>query len=264
VRTRPRPMAGIGGYGRPARPSVAHSRAIANGTYGTVKPYNCYCSCVRSSDDYPPTEQDAPYESSGPVELLIKDARPKAHHRRLTVGVMLFAVVVVIAAILIAVTRGPATKSVISAPPTCLRSQLRVAFVGLQFGGLGHTASLIQVTNVSGKACSLTGYPRVTGVFASGVQRIFKDTLFGYLGGLFINPSSRAKLPVVTLRARPEVASSMVEGDLRLTCPGFTSYVVSLPHVTGGTYTFHPSLPDQYCFQPEVHPFVHGSTGSAK
>jgi hypothetical protein len=175
----------------------------------------------------PPTEHDAPHERTGPVGLLIKDARPKARHRRLTVGVMLFAVVVVIAAILIAVTRGPATETVTSVPPTCLRPQLRVAFVGFQFGGLGHTASLIHVSNVSDKACSLTGYPRVTGVFASGVQRIFKDTLFGYLGGLFISPSSRAKLPVVTLRARREVASSMLEGVLRLTCPGFISYVVS-------------------------------------
>jgi hypothetical protein len=221
-----------------------------------------------------PTEHDVPLESSDVVELLIKEARRKARGRRLTVGVILLAVLTVVVVLLVAdiggrtspkkATTGDLAKTVTSASPTCLRSQLRVAFVGLQFGGLGHTASLIQVTNVSGKACSLTGYPRVTGVFASGVQRIFKDTLFGYLGGLFINPSSRAKLPVVTLRARPEVASSMVEGDLRLTCPGFTSYVVSLPHVTGGTYTFHPSLPDQYCFQPEVHPFVHGSTGSAK
>jgi hypothetical protein len=211
----------------------------------------------------PPTQHDALYESSDPVELLIKDARPKARHRRLTVSVMLFAVVVVIAAILIAVTRGSATKMVTSAPPTCLRSQLHVAFVRAN-GGLGHGGNLIQVTNVSGKVCSLTGYPRVTGVFASGVQRIFKDTPNGYLGGLFINPSSRTKLPVATLRARHGVASSMEESVLRLTCPGFTSYVVSLPHVTGGTYTFNISFPDRYCFQPEVHPFVPGSTGSAK
>ena len=33
-------MAGIGGERRPARPSVAHSRVIVNGTYGTVKSCN--------------------------------------------------------------------------------------------------------------------------------------------------------------------------------------------------------------------------------
>jgi hypothetical protein len=174
---------------------------------------------------------------------------------------MLFAVVVVIAAVLIAVTRGPATKTVTSAPPTCLRSQLRVAFGGGN-GGLGHEDSLIQVTNVSGKACSLTGYPRVTGVFASGVQRIFKDTLSGYMGGINYNPLKKVKLPVVTLRARHGVASSIEESVHLLTCPSFTSYVVSLPHVTGGTYTFHLRSPDPHCFQPEVHPFVPGSTGS--
>jgi hypothetical protein len=256
-------MAGIGSYERPGRPSVANSQGSRTRHIRHCQTLQCSCSCVRCSDDYPPTERDAPYEISGPVEPLIKDARAKARHRRLTVGVLLFAVVVVIAAILTAVTRGPATKTVISAPPTCLRSQLRVAFVSVN-GGLGHGGTLIHVTNVSDKACSLTGYPRVNGVFASGVQRMHKDTLFGYLGGLSINPSTEAKLPVVTLRARHQVATSMVEGVLRFTCPGFTSYVVSLPHVTGGTYTFRPSLPDQYCFQPEVHPFVPGSTGSAK
>jgi hypothetical protein len=174
---------------------------------------------------------------------------------------LLAVVIVVIAAVLIAVTRGPATKTVTSAPPTCLRSQLRVAFVGVS-GGLGHEGSVIQVTNVSGEACSLTGYPRVMGVFASGVQRIFKDTVDGYLGGISYNPLSKVKLPVVTLRARHGIASSMEESVLHLRCPSFTSYVVSLPHVTGGTYTFHLHWSDRYCFQPEVHPFVPGSTGS--
>ena len=196
----------------------------------------------------------------------------------MTIGVVLLAALLVVVVLLVVVgggrtgpkkaTTGDLAKTVTSASPTCLRSQLRVAIVG-DGAGLGHGASLIQVTNASGKACSLTGYPKFTGIFASGVQRIFKDTLNGYIGGLGTNPSSKAKLPIVTLRARREVASSMEEADANgsgshPTCPGFTSYVVSLPHVTGGTYTFHPRFPDLYCFQPEVHPFVPGSTGSAK
>jgi hypothetical protein len=218
-----------------------------------------------------PAEHDAPYENSDPTELLIKEARRKARRRRLTGGVVLLAVVVIVVLLVVVggggtspkkATTGDLAKTVTSASPTCLRSQLHVAFVGVS-GGLGHEGRVIQATNVSGKVCSLTSYPRVTGVFASGVQRIFKDTLNGYLGGLFF-PSSRTKLPVATLRARHGVASSIEESVLRHTCPGFTSYVVSLPHVTGGTYTFHNSFPDRYCFQPEVHPFVSGSTGSAK
>jgi hypothetical protein len=219
-----------------------------------------------------PTEHDTLNESSGPAELLIKEAQQKARRRRPTKGIVLLGALLVVVVLLVVVgggrtspkkaTTGDLAKTVTSVSPTCLRSQLHVAFVGAN-GGLGHAGNLIQVTNVSGNVCSLTGYPRVTGVFASGVQRIFKDTLNGYLGGLFF-PSSRAKLPVATLRARHGVASSMEESVLRLTCPGFTSYVVSLPHVTGGTYTFHNSFPDRYCFQPEVHPFVPGSTGSAK
>ena len=219
-----------------------------------------------------PTEHDMLNEGSDSVELLIKEAQQKARRRRLTKGIVLLGALLVVVVLLVVVggggtspkkaTTGDLAKTVTSASPTCLRSQLHVAFVGAN-GGLGHAGNLIQVTNVRGKACSLTGYPRVTGVFASGVQRIFKDTLNGYLGGLFF-PSSRTKLPVATLRARHGVASSIEESVLRQTCPGFTSYVVSLPHVTGGTYTFHNSFPDRYCFQPEVHPFVPGSTGSAK
>ena len=225
-----------------------------------------------------PTEHNAPYESSDPTELLIKEARQKARRRRLTVGVILLAALLVVVVLLVVVgggrtgpkktTTGDLASTVTGASPTCLRSQLRVAIVGGGAAG-GHGASLIQVTNASGKACSLTGYPKFTGVFASGVQRIFKDTLNGYIGGLGTNPLSKAKPSVVTLRSRHGVASSMEEADANgsgahPTCPGFTSYVVSLPHVTGGTYTFHPHFPDLYCFQPEVHPFVPGSTGSAK
>ena len=158
-------------------------------------------------------------------------------------------------------TSPPMPETATSAPPTCLRSQLRVAFGG-GIGGLGHEDSLIQVTNVSGKACSLAGYPRVTGVFASGVQRIFKETLNGYMGGINYNPLKKVKLPVVTLRARHGVASSIEESVHLLTCPSFISFSVSLPHVTGGTYSFHLHSPDPHCYEPEVHPFVPGSTGS--
>lgn len=215
----------------------------------------------------PPTEDGTPFNSSGSVELLMKDDRPKGWHR-LTVGAMLLAAGVFLAIVLVAGTRGPAAKTDTSAPPTCVRSQLRVAIVG-GGAGLGHGASLIQVTNTSSKECSLTGYPKFTGLFASGVQRIFKDTLNGYIGGLGTNPLSKVKPPVVILRSRHGVASSMEEADANgsgahPTCPGFTLYVVSLPHVTGGTYRFHLRMPDRYCFQPEVHPFVSGSTGSAQ
>jgi len=225
-----------------------------------------------------PAEHDVPLESSDVVELLIKEARRKARRRRLTVGVILLAVLTVVVVLLVGdmggrtapkkTSTGDLANTVTSVSPTCLRSQVRVAFVG-DGAGLGHGASVIQVTNASGKACSLTGYPRFTGVFASGVQRIAKDTVNGYIGGLGTNPVSRAKPPVVTLRARHGIASSMEEADangsgVHPTCPGFTKYVISLPHVTGGTYTFRPRWPDLYCFQLEVHPFVPGSTGSAK
>lgn len=48
-------------------------------------------------------DREAPYESSGPVELLIKEARRKARRRRLAIGVIVC--VVLMAGVLAAVTR---------------------------------------------------------------------------------------------------------------------------------------------------------------
>jgi hypothetical protein len=217
-------------------------------------------------------------ETSDPTELLIREARAASRRRRLRGAAVLFAAVLIVAALLIIVgssrtnpvktITGESSNSSVSPLPTCLRSQIRVA-LDPDGAGLGNGAYLIRVTNASAKACSITGYPTVTGIFASGVQRVFKDTPNGYTGGLGTDPLSKAKPPVVTLRARHGVATAMVEADdngiwPHPTCPGFTSHVITLPHVTGATYTFHSRGPDLYCFNREVHPFVPGPTGDAK
>jgi hypothetical protein len=222
-----------------------------------------------------PTVQDP---STDPIEMLIKEARRLQLSHRRRWAITLAVITVVISALVTVVgsdrnnakksSAGESANSSISPPPTCLRSQIRVALVG-DGAGLGNGASLILVTNVSDKACSVTGYPTVTGIFASGVRRTFKDTLNGYTGGLGTDPLSNAKPPIVTLRSRHGVATSMVEADENgpgpnPTCPGFTSYLVVLPHVTGATFTFHSRWPDLYCFDREVHPFVSGRTGDAK
>ena len=216
--------------------------------------------------------------STDPIEMLIKEARRLQLSHRRRWAITLAVITVVISALVIVVgsdrniakksSAGESANSSISPPPTCLRSQIRVALVG-DGAGLGNGASLVRITNVSDKACSVTGYPTVTGIFASGVQRTFKDTLNGYTGGLGTDPLSKAKLPVVTLRSRHGVATSMVESVDNGTgpnpfCSGFTSFVVVLPRVTGANYTFHSRWPDLYCFDREVHPFVSGETGDAK
>jgi hypothetical protein len=222
------------------------------------------------------TEQSKSNASTEPAELLIKEAREASRRRRLKVAVFLLVLAVIVVSVFAVgsgrtnpkkATTGDLANSSVSPLPTCQRSQIRVALVG-DGAGLGNGASLIRVTNVSGKACSATGYPTVTGIYASGVERTFKDTLNGYTGGLGTDPLSSAKPPVVTLRSRHGVATSMVEADENgtgpnPTCPGFTSYVMALPHVTDA-YTFHSRWPDLYCFDREVHPFVPGKTGDAK
>jgi hypothetical protein len=223
------------------------------------------------------TEHSPSSKIKDPSELLIKEAREASRRRRLRSVAIIFVLVVIVSLLIIVgsvrnnakkFVPGESANSSVSPPPTCLRSQIRVALVG-DGVGLGNGAYLIRVTNASAKACSITGYPTVTGIFASGVQRVFRDTLNGYTGGLGTDLSSGAKPPVVALLARHGVATSMVEADdngiwPHPTCPGFTSHVVKLPHVTGATYTFHSKWPDLYCFNREVHPFVPGPTGDGK
>ncbi len=223
------------------------------------------------------TRQPEVVEVNDPAELLIREARDASRRRRMKVAVFVLAFAVIVVSVVAVgsgrtspekATTGDLANSSVSTPPTCLPSQLRVALTG-DGAGLGNGAFLIRVTNVSSKECSVTGYPTFTGIFASGVQRIFKDTLNGYTGGVGTDPLSTTEPPVVTLRSRHGVATSMVEAvntrpGPNPTCPGFTSYAVALPHNSGAKYTFHSRWPDLYCFDGEVHPFVPGTSGDAK
>ena len=158
-----------------------------------------------------------------------------------------------------------ATKSAeafANTPDRCQETQIDVQWIS-GGAGLGHTAYLIEITNVSANACRLTGYPTVRmSVGASAVTTVAKRTRSGYMGGL---AGATAPLPIVTLRAHGGMASSMVEGSHlpigdAVSCTTYTKVSITLASLQP-PYRFTTRFPG--CVRPQVHPVVKGSTGSS-
>ena len=155
-----------------------------------------------------------------------------------------------------------------STSPPCTNSQVTVTDSG-GGAGLGHVNQILLFTNNSSAACTLTGYPGVAGLNASGQQQVqARRTLGGYMGGL--SPGTRT-LPLVSL-APGRSASAIVEGtDNPLgpqPCPHYPFLLVTPPNLTeqvrlkvSGLGTQPPGLPG--CTTIQVHPVVPGSTGTA-
>ena len=104
----------------------------------------------------------------------------------------------------------------------------------------------------------MTGNPTVRGVNRwNGAVLTAADRLNSYIGG---SPSGKA-IPVVALRARGGVASSLIDvvtGNDARACPSVTSLRVSVPYIAA-VVTLASRL--QVCGYFDVHPFVPGLTG---
>lgn len=157
---------------------------------------------------------------------------------------------------------GAQTATVVA--PTCHDAQLRLALVS-GGAGLGHVAIVVQIKNVSGRACSLSGYPKAALRTSSTAKWIAAtETQHGYLGGLG-HTSQHMTLPIVVLHAHGGVASAMIEGSdvpagNAKRCSNFRTVNVRLPHTAtnAGFYFTFPA-----CVTPQVHPIVAGIYGSA-
>ena len=160
----------------------------------------------------------------------------------------------------LSVASGPVASGATS--PTCRSNQLRIAFASGGVG-LGHVALLIRYTNVSPRACALSGYPRIALHNAAGTTTLYaRRTQNGYLGGLGQTATPRAN-PVVTLNALTGVASTMMEGTdvpegSATSCLTLTKLDLTLP---GKKLGFHFLTKFPACSVPEVHPFVKGPSG---
>jgi hypothetical protein len=146
---------------------------------------------------------------------------------------------------------------------SCNEPQLKFANRAIA-PALSNVADLVEITNVSRRACTLTGYAKVTlTTAASPTPVVAAQRRRGYFGG--VSPTYRSQvLPVFILGAHTGTASFIVEeSDEPLgsatPCPLFTSLSFTLKGFDF-TYTFPVRLPA--CNRPGVLPIVKGTKGS--
>jgi Protein of unknown function (DUF4232) len=162
-----------------------------------------------------PPREDILDHVTDPLELLIKEARRRALRRRLTYGAGL---ITTVAALLVAAAMGGygsplranagrssfARASALAATP-CLASAVTVTLEGTD-GAAGTLTQLFLVRNGSGYACSLTGYPTVSFISATGATVAQVMTHTRSQGGV-LGLSRAGTLPRVNLAAHGGVAS---------------------------------------------------------
>ncbi len=142
----------------------------------------------------------------------------------------------------------------------CTDSQLSIS-VGQTGAGLGHEGATIVFVNNGTSTCTLSGYPGIAALSASGAQvQQARRTPSGYLGGL---ETGSATPPVVDLQVGV-AASALVEGTdvpvgTATSCPTYPALLVTPPTSTQSK-RLTVSLPG--CSPLQVHPFVSGVTGS--
>ncbi len=127
--------------------------------------------------------------------------------------------------------------------------------------GLGHEGAAIEFKNIGTSNCSLSGYPGVAALDATGNQVAqAQRTPSGYLGGM----ETGSTTPPVVHLTPGAVASSMVEGTdvpegTATSCPTYPALLVT-PPTAKQSVKLAISLPG--CSPLQVHPVVSGTTGS--
>lgn len=150
----------------------------------------------------------------------------------------------------ITVSAGPA-----EAAARCSTLTITAGQVG---AGAGHSGFPLHFRNSGHLPCTLNGYPTVTATDSGTSQKITgTDSSSGYLGG--------TDLEVPALLLRPgDAVSSFVEGTNNpvgnaRSCTDLTKLRVT---VNGRTTSVRPTL--AHCSGLEVHPYLPGTTGTAR
>jgi Protein of unknown function (DUF4232) len=218
------------------------------------------------------------------AELLIKEARRKARRRRLITAASLIVIAVAALSIKVALSpKSPVPQSTSDVQPAgiamCTNSSLRIS---AQNGdGLHHGVEFLHFKNVSGTACTLTGYPvvraildsakgpsRLDGMYAPAPANSSKralDVQYSWAGGIDSGdvPLKGFAAPTIVLIAHGGVATSTLNWtdgpNGKGTCPAFTNIDIDL----GGRSVTRIVRPyEPLCYQFAVTPIVKGSTGS--
>ncbi len=178
-----------------------------------------------------------------------------------------------------AVGASGAGKSKTGVVRACELSALRVS---VQNGdGLHHGVEFISFLNLSGTACTLSGYPKVDAVLDStaGPSRLkamyapspahalktATDVEWAWAGGVDVNdvPPKTFVAPTITLAARSGEATATLNwvdgpnGDA--TCPAFNDLII---RVGGRSVTRFVNKYELLCYEFAVTPIVAGKTGT--
>lgn len=160
-----------------------------------------------------------------------------------------------------AVLAAPGSPVAITAPAHCSFRQLGIS-ARTAGAGAGHYGLVLLFRNHSRRACTLHGYPGVEALNRHGKPNMeAKRTKSGYLMGDF----RRGRPPTVVLRPG-RVASAGVEGtDVprgnHHSCPKAKALRVTPPNDRKARLV-HKGLLE--CSRIQVHPVVHGTTGSTR
>lgn len=149
-----------------------------------------------------------------------------------------------------------APTNVVAGGAACTNGQLAVTATAAPEGtGAGHSAVLLQFTNISSTKCTVSGYPGVDGVNAAGESLAHASrTLNGYLAGCGCGSP-----PVVSV-APGEVVAAQVEGYVDANpCQPFPALLVTPPNTSQSTMV--DVSPFSCGFT--VHPVVGNPSGSS-
>jgi len=166
--------------------------------------------------------------TTGPAEVLIREARRRGRRHRLAVGFIVFAVLSVAAVAAISLGSGenrkgsPApTKTTVPAPvvltnaPRCTAPLIRVAYQGA-LEGAGSWNYLFTMRNVGDGPCSLAGFPAVRFLTTTGsaisVQTGYTKGECGKFGCGIGGLRNHGVFPRAVLAAHTGVASFFIEG----------------------------------------------------
>jgi hypothetical protein len=128
--------------------------------------------------------------------------------------------------------------------------------------GMGHQAEVLLFKNRGTQPCTLSGYPGVAALDASGNQGAqAQRTPAGYMGGL---TNADDPIPVVGLAAGATASALLESTAVRAgngnaaSCPTYASFLVTPP---GETHAARVTAQLAACTL-EVHPVVPGTSGS--
>lgn len=182
--------------------------------------------------------------------------------RVLFTGAGVVAVVAVFAGEVVA-AGGQTAEAVHPAAKKSVAGRCQANALGISLKDVGaysfRTGLAIEFKN-RGSACTITGYPGVDALSATG-RRILsaKRTKSGYIGGVFSGP-----IPKVHL-AEGKTASALVEwvdgGPLGMPCPHVHSLRISPPGAVSSVILSPKSLKIQTFCRVQVHPVVPGRSG---